>query len=185
HGTFSSYQAEFKAPTRRFEDISFTINVASSSVHTGSGKKDKIVRGNHFFWVEKYPSINFASKRIIADPGSPLKFGMEGDFTIRGITKPVTLHLTVDAQGDRHAHLYGDLSFDRREFGMTYNMPFNRISDSVRVWFDLDVQGTTVAGSSAAYAKVIGGSESARSLHPAAEPARPLRSAQSLVKPIL
>jgi polyisoprenoid-binding protein YceI len=141
-GVFSSYQVEFKVPTPRFEDISFTMNVAAPSVHTGSGTKDKMVKGKHFFWAEKYPFITFVSKGIVPDPSNPLKFCMEGDFTIRGVTKPVTLQLTLGPQGNQHGHLYADLSFDRREFGMTYNMPFNRISDSVRVRFDLDVQGT-------------------------------------------
>jgi hypothetical protein len=50
--------------------------------------------------------------------------------------------LTLDPHGNQHGSIYGDLSFDRREFGMTYKMPFNRISDSVRVRFDLDVTGT-------------------------------------------
>ncbi len=141
-GVFSSYQAQFKAPTPRFEDISFTLNVAAASVSTGSGTKDKMVKGDRFFWVGKYPSITFVSKRIVADTGNPLKFAMEGDFTLRGVTKPVTLQLTVEPLGNQHGHLYADLSFDRREFGMSYNMPFNRVSDSVRVRFDLDVQGT-------------------------------------------
>src|SRR4029077_1426710 len=100
-----------------------------------------------FFWVEKYPSITFVSRRIVPDPSNPLKFSMEGDFTLRGVTKPVTFQLTVDPQGNQHGHLYADLSFDRREFGMTYNMPFNRIADSVRVRFDLEVQGTATTPS--------------------------------------
>ena len=144
-GVFSAYKAEFKVTTPRFEDVSFNLTVAASSVHTGTSTKDKMVKGKNFFWVEKYPSITFVSRRIVPDPSNPLKFSMEGDFTLRGVTKPVTFQLTVDPQGNQHGHLYADLSFDRREFGMTYNMPFNRISDSVRVRFDLDVQGNAIS----------------------------------------
>ena len=147
-GVFGAYEAEFKVTTPRFEDLSLTMKVTASSVHTGSSSKDKMVKGKNFFWVEKYPYILFASRRIVPDPANPLKFSMEGDFTLRGVTKPVTLQLTVDPQGSLHGHLYADWSFDRREFGMTYNMPFNRISDSVRVRFDLDVQGTDVTDAS-------------------------------------
>src|SRR6266481_9073516 len=146
NGVFSSYKAEFKVPTPRFEDISFSIEVGAASVRTGNGAKDKMVKGERFFWVQKHSSITFVSKHITRDAGDPLKFAMEGDFTIRGVTKPVTLQLTLQPDGKQRAHLYADLSFDRREFGMTYNMPLNRISDSVRVRFDLYVQGTSVPG---------------------------------------
>jgi polyisoprenoid-binding protein YceI len=71
---------------------------------------------------------------------------MNGNFTMRGVTKPVTLQMTLDPHGNQHGTVYADMSFDRREFGMTYKMPFNRISDSVRVRFDLDVQGTPATG---------------------------------------
>jgi polyisoprenoid-binding protein YceI len=152
-GDFALYQAEFKVPTSRFEDISFVINVAASSVHTGSSTKDKMVKSDNFFWIQKYPFITFVSRKIIPDPNNPLKFAMEGNFSLRGVTKPVTLQLLIQPEGNQHGHIYADLSFDRRDFGMTYNMPFNRISDSVRVRFYLDVQGIPVQGTAASLAQ--------------------------------
>jgi polyisoprenoid-binding protein YceI len=150
NGVFSSWKAEFKVPTPRMEDVTFTLHVASSSVSTGSGSKDKLIKGKNFFWIQKYPSIDFVSTKITADPGDPLKFTMAGNFTMRGVTKPVTVRLTLDPQGNHHGTVDGDMSFDRREFGMTYKMPFNHISDSVRVSFNLDVQGTPALGTGTA-----------------------------------
>jgi hypothetical protein len=85
NGVFSSYQAEFKVLTSRFEDISFTIDVGAASVRTGNGAKDKMVKGERFFCVESHPSITFASKRIVPDPGNPMKFAMGEDFIIRSL----------------------------------------------------------------------------------------------------
>lgn len=150
NGVFSRWKAEFKVPTPRMEDVAFTLHVVSASVSTGSGSKDKLIKGKHFFWIQKYPSIDFVSTKITADPGDPLKFTMAGNFTMRGVTKPVTVRLTLDPQGNHHGTVEGDMAFDRREFGMTYKMPFNRISDSVRVSFNLDVQGTPAAGTGTA-----------------------------------
>lgn len=141
-GVFSNWKAEFKVPTPRIEDATLILHVASSSVSTGSGSKDRLIKGENFFFVQRYPFIDFVSTKIAADPGDPLKFTMDGNFTMRGVTKPVTVRLTLDPQGNHHGTVDGDMSFDRREFGMTYKMPFNRISDSVRVRFNLDVQGT-------------------------------------------
>jgi polyisoprenoid-binding protein YceI len=149
-GVFSNWKAEFKVPTPRVEDASLTLHVVSSSVSTGSGSKDKLIKGENFFWIQKYPSIDFVSTGITGDPGNPLKFTMQGNFTMRGVTKPVTVNLTLDPQGNHHGTVDGVMAFDRREFGMTYKMPFNRISDSVRVSFNLEVQGTPALGTGTA-----------------------------------
>ena len=149
-GVFSNWKAEFKVPTPRIEDATLILHVVSSSVSTGSGSKDRLIKGDKFFWIQRYPSIDFVSTKITADPGNPLKFTMAGNFTMRGVTKPVTVQLTIDPQGNHHGTVDGDMSFDRREFGMTYKMPFNRISDSVRVRFNLDVQGTPALGTGTA-----------------------------------
>jgi polyisoprenoid-binding protein YceI len=145
-GVFSAWKAEFKVPTTRIEDATLTLHAVSSSVSTGNGAKDKLLKGENFFWTQKYPSIDFVSTRITPDAANPVKFTMEGNFTMRGVTKPVTLQLTLDPHGNQHGTIYADMSFDRREFGMTYKMPFNRIADSVRVRLDLDVQGTPATG---------------------------------------
>uniref|UniRef100_Q01Y84 YceI family protein n=1 Tax=Solibacter usitatus (strain Ellin6076) TaxID=234267 RepID=Q01Y84_SOLUE len=149
-GVFSNWKAEFKVPTPRIEDATLILHVVSSSVSTGSGSKDRLIKGENFFWIQRYPSIDFVSTKITADPSDPLKFTMDGNFTMRGVTKPVTVRLTLDPQGNHHGTVDGDMSFDRREFGMTYKMPFNRISDSVRVSFKLDVQGTPAKGTGTA-----------------------------------
>jgi polyisoprenoid-binding protein YceI len=149
-GFFSTWKAEFKVPTPKIDDATLILKVISSSVSTGSRSKDKLIKGENFFWIQRYPSIDFVSTKITADPGDPLKFIMDGNFTMRGVTKPVTVRLTIDPQGNHHGTVDGDMSFDRREFGMTYKMPFNRISDSVRVRFNLDVQGTPALGTGTA-----------------------------------
>jgi polyisoprenoid-binding protein YceI len=58
---------------------------------------------------------------------------------MRGVTKPVVLQVTLARDSKGGGQIYADLSFDRRDFGMTKNIPFARISDSVRVRMDLYV----------------------------------------------
>jgi polyisoprenoid-binding protein YceI len=141
NGVFSSYQVALRAPTPRVEDMSLSINADAVSVQLGSSDKDKTIRGQHFFWVAKYPTIVLVSRRIVADPGNPSRFKMDADFTLRGVTKPVIVQLLLEPGDVGHRRLRGELSFDRRAFGMTYNMPFNHISDSVQMRFDLAMEG--------------------------------------------
>jgi polyisoprenoid-binding protein YceI len=71
----------------------------------------------------------------------------QGDFTLRGVTKPVTLQVTLDCDSKGGGQVYADLSFDRRDFGMTHNVPFVRVGDSVRVRMDLYVVAKPAADS--------------------------------------
>jgi polyisoprenoid-binding protein YceI len=138
YGVFKDWEGKVDVPTGRPTEAFLKLEMKSGSISTGSGRKDHVVKGEHFFWVEKYPSVTFVSKGVVPT-SDPLKFTMNGDFTLRGVTKPVTLQITLDPEGKGKWQIYGDLSFDRREFGMTYNMPFVRISDTVRVRIDLQV----------------------------------------------
>jgi polyisoprenoid-binding protein YceI len=138
-GVFPKWQAEFKVPSPRMDECSFKLRVMNASATTGIDAKDRLVKSERFLWVQRFPSIDFVSRRITPDPADPLKFHIDGDFTMRGITKPVSLQLMLEADGNPHGTVSGDLSFDRREFGMPDEMPFKRVSDSVRVRFDLDV----------------------------------------------
>jgi polyisoprenoid-binding protein YceI len=112
--------------------------VSTVNMTTGSGTKDKMIKGKDFFYVEKFPSITFTSTKTVPS-SDPNKFQAEGDFTMRGVTKPVVLQVTLARDSKGGGQIYADLSFDRRDFGMTKNIPFARISDSVRVRMDLYV----------------------------------------------
>ena len=82
--------------------------------------------------------ITFLSKRIV--PTGPDKYRVEGDFTIRGVSKPEVLTLTVVREGNGVGRIEGQMAFDRREFGMTHNIPFIRIADRVQVDVELSVR---------------------------------------------
>ena len=62
------------------------------------------------------------------------------DFTIRGVTKPETLQLTVSGQGTGSGQIKGTMAFDRRDYGMTTNIWFLRIADRVEVNVTFDAK---------------------------------------------
>jgi polyisoprenoid-binding protein YceI len=73
-----------------------------------------------------------------------LLFDMPGTFTIRGVSKPETLHLTVSGKGTGSAAITGTMAFDRKGFGMTHGIPFLHIADRVEVRVNL--KATRVSG---------------------------------------
>jgi polyisoprenoid-binding protein YceI len=86
--------------------------------------------------------ITFQSKKIVQT--GPDTFDVQGDFTIRGVTKPETLLFTVSGKGTGSGEIKGTMAFDRKEFGMNSGIPFIRIADRVEVTVDL--KGKRVSG---------------------------------------
>lgn len=146
------YQATAGVP----ESATLSLEVTADSMSTGSGLKDRMVKGKDFFYVKDFPTVSFSSTKVIPS-SDPNKFQVQGNFTLRGVTKPVVLQVTLDRDNKGGGQVYADLSFDRREFGMTKSVPFVRVSDSVRVRVDLNVAQAPVAAATERYswAKLI------------------------------
>ncbi len=69
---------------------------------------------------------------------------MPCDFTIRGVTKPETLTLTVSGKGTGSGAIKGTMAFDRKDYGMNSGIPFIKVADRVEVTVDL--KGKRVSG---------------------------------------
>ncbi|HXN97803.1 MAG TPA: YceI family protein [Candidatus Acidoferrales bacterium] len=142
-GVFHSWEADLKMSGDKFETASLEIEIEAESVTTGSGLRDKEAKGKNFFEVKEYPKIRFVSKSITPD-SDPSKFRMDADLTLRGITKPVSVAITLRPQENGHQHVDGDFSFNRRDFGMTHNAPLNKVANTVEVQFHLHVKDAAV-----------------------------------------
>ena len=65
---------------------------------------------------------------------------MDGNFTIRGVTKPDTLVFTAEREGKASGEIKGTMAFDRKDYGMDSNIPFIKIADRVEVTIALQVK---------------------------------------------
>jgi polyisoprenoid-binding protein YceI len=78
------------------------------------------LRGDKFFWVEKYPTIRFMGRSLKL--ASATRGTVSGELTARGVTKPATLDVTFTADPVRNAgkpvSFTGTTTIDRRQFGM-------------------------------------------------------------------
>ncbi|MFZ0583466.1 MAG: YceI family protein [Candidatus Acidiferrales bacterium] len=138
-GVFHSWEADLKMPGDKFDGAALVLEIDADSVATGSGMKDKEIKGKNFFFVKENPQIRFVSKSVTPD-GEPTKFHMEGELTLRGITQPVSVAIVVRPKEEGHQRVEGQFSFNRREFGMVHNVPFNKVANTVEVHFQLEVQ---------------------------------------------
>lgn len=114
------------------------VKIQADSVNTGSGFKNDKLKGKDFFDVKKDPYITFKSTKVIET--GPNTFEVDGNFTIRGVTRPEKLTLTVSGEGTGSGTILGTMAFDRKEYGMNSGIPFIRIADRVEVSVDLKVQ---------------------------------------------
>ena len=135
-GTFDKWDATLTYTSAHVEDGVLDIKIQASSVNTGSGMKDGKLKGKDFFDVEKDPYITFRSSKVVQT--GPNTFDIPGTFTIRGVSKPETLNLTVTGtRGSGHGEIKGTMAFDRKEYGMNSGIPFIKIADRVEVTVDL------------------------------------------------
>jgi polyisoprenoid-binding protein YceI len=134
-GTFDKWNASL---TFRSADISsgkLEVEIQAASVDTGSGMKNSKLKSSDFFDVQNNPLISFKSTKIVQT--SPTTFEVDGNFTIRGVTRPEKLKLTVSGAGTGSGTIAGTMAFDRKQYGMNSGIPFIRIADRVEVSFNL------------------------------------------------
>jgi polyisoprenoid-binding protein YceI len=142
NGTFEKWDATLTFASSDVTTGVLDIKIQAESVSTGSGMKDGKLKSKDFFDVKQDPLITFLSKTIVET--GPNTFEVQGDFTIRGVSKPETLSLTVSGAGTGSGEIKGTMAFDRKDYGMTKGIPFVTIADRIEVTVDL--KGKRVSG---------------------------------------
>ena len=142
NGTFDKWDATLTFTSTDVTTGVLEIKIQADSVNTGSGMKDGKLKSKDFFNADQDPLITFLSKKIVQT--GPTTFDVQGDFSIRGATKPQTLTLTVSGAGTGTGDIHGTMVFDRKDYGMNKGIPFVHIGDSVDVTVDL--HGKRISG---------------------------------------
>jgi len=141
-GTFDQWNASLTFTSTAVESAVLDVQIQAASVNTGSGLKNGKLKSKDFFNVAEDPLITFRSTQIVQT--GPETFAVQGTFTIRGVSKPETLHLTLAGKGTGSGVITGTMAFDRKDYGMTSGIPFIKIADRVEVRVSL--KGKRVSG---------------------------------------
>lgn len=127
-----------KTPTKSKVDV--TIQMAN--IVTGVPKLDEHLSGGDFFDVKKYPTATFVSDKVtVTGKDKALVHGM---LTIRGVSKPVILKVTLDKLGvnpidnKMSAGFAATTEIKRSDFGMTSLLPW--LGDDVKIDIGVEAQ---------------------------------------------
>ena len=141
-GTFDKWDATLTFTSTAAESGVLDVKIEAASVNTGSGMKDGKLKSKDFFDAEHALYITFHSTKVVQT--GPTTFELDGTFTIRGVSKPEKLNLTLSGKGTGHGEINGTMAFDRKDYGMNSGIPFIKIADRVEVTVSL--KATRVAG---------------------------------------
>lgn len=135
-GSFKMKEASIKAPKDDFSDASVTMTADVKSVDTDVDARDQHLRTADFFDAEKFPTINFKSRTFKKTGSNGYK--VEGDLTMHGVTKPVTLDVVVNS-GVHPVTKKTVAGFKitgvvrRSDFGISAATPSSMISNEVQI----------------------------------------------------
>jgi polyisoprenoid-binding protein YceI len=126
-GRFATFQGEIVTGEDPL-DSSVTATVELSSVDTNDAGRDEHLRSADFFEIESHPHLVYRSTGVRQDGND---FVVDGELTLHGVTRSVPLRLELNGfqastpLGDTRVGFSAQAEVDRRDFGISFNMPLD------------------------------------------------------------
>lgn len=95
----------------------FDVAVASGTINTDNGARDKHLKKEDYFDVAKYPTLNFKSTKVTASTIAGRYFVL-GNLTIKGVTKPVQFGFAATAKDGGYLFESSEFEINRRDFNV-------------------------------------------------------------------
>jgi polyisoprenoid-binding protein YceI len=121
-GSFRQWQGMLQVDDADASRSSVTVKVSTASIDVLDAQQTAMLKDSDFFDVAKFPEMTYASKRV--ERISESAFKVEGDITLRGITRPMRLNVSVTERkpgapaGATYARFKAEGKVKRSEFGM-------------------------------------------------------------------
>lgn len=141
-GSFETFSGAITVAEDGTPSVSATIDV--NSIDTRNEQRDAHVRSADFFDAENYPTATFVSTGVRPDGDDYI---VDGDFTLKGVTKPVSLKLEYNGvnpgmgQG-AVAGFEASVVLNRKDFGIDIDMPLETggtvVGDKVTITLEIE-----------------------------------------------
>ena len=121
-GTFERFDATL-VTADDLADTTLEASIDVASVNTNQKDRDNHLRTGDFFLTEEFPTMDFVSTSITTDGDD---FVLNGDLTLRGVTKPVVLKgefggIITDGYGQTKAAASATTKINRTDYGVNWN----------------------------------------------------------------
>ncbi len=146
-GAFTKVSGTVQFDDKDISKSSVEVTIDAASVDTRVPDRDKDLRSDHFFEVEKYPTLTFKSTKVEQVEAGKLK--VTGDLTIHGVTKQVVLDVegptapVKDPWGNQRAAANATTKINRQDFGVKWNAKMDNggwvVGDDVAITIDVEL----------------------------------------------
>jgi polyisoprenoid-binding protein YceI len=155
-GKFDDFAGTVVMDAAKPEASSVEFTIQATSIDTNVADRDKHLRSDDFFAVEKYPAITFKSTKI--ESAGDHAYQVTGDLTMRGVTKRITLPVTFlgeakDPWGHVKAGFETAITLNRKDYGINWNKALDQggflVGDDVEVTISIEALREAEAGAPA------------------------------------
>lgn len=135
YGRFNRFSGTLVVDEKNPERSSVQFEIDLNSVDTGNAQRDDHLRSPDFFNTRQFPKATFKSTRVRKINNTTVE--VQGNLTLRGVTKPLTVRVTFTGKGrnPRGQEIIGfetTFTIKRSEFGINYGLN-GGLSDEVRL----------------------------------------------------
>lgn len=142
HGRFGTVDATIVTDSDDVTKSTVKATIHVDGIDTGVAARDNDLKGERYFDVAKYPTATFTSTSV---EKSAAGLTVNGNLTIKGVTKPVVLNVTGPTgpiQGmdkKQHEGFEATTTIHRTDFGVGAGIPAAMVGDDVKLTIELDV----------------------------------------------
>lgn len=114
-GRFRTFEAAIRFDPADLENAAVSVSVDIASAQTGTDQIDGALSGEAIFNIPDFPEATFTSRAFRSTGGS--SYEMDGDLTLKGVTRPVTIPFRLEVSGNR-AQAASEFDLMRTAFGV-------------------------------------------------------------------
>jgi polyisoprenoid-binding protein YceI len=143
NGNFGKFETKITTSKADFSDAVVELSADVNTINTGNEMRDGHLKSADFFETEKFPTLTFKSSAFKLVKGKNYK--IEGDLTLHGVTKKVTLNAVHYGNVENPQNKKTVAGFKvtgvikRSEFGIGAGFPAPGLSDEVNLLADLEL----------------------------------------------